>query len=64
MVLVGFVGNTVSGSMCLRLTLAEFSNGPMLIGMLKAIINTVSAPTGRRMLDARDADLATSGTIT
>lgn len=64
MVLVGFVGNAVIGSMYLRLTLAEFSIGPILIGMLKAIIDTVSATTGRRTLDERDADSATSGAIT
>ena len=64
MVRVGFTGNTIFKSIYLRLRLAHFSIGPTLIGMLKAIIDTLSASTLCRALDARAAALAVSRTIT
>jgi predicted PurR-regulated permease PerM len=41
--------------------LAGILIGPILIGMLKAIIDTVSATTGWRVLDESDADDAVTG---
>jgi len=64
MVLVGRVGDTVIRPLYRRLTPAEFSIGPILIGMLKATIDTVSATTGRRALEERGVGNPVSGAVT
>jgi len=43
--------------------LAGILIGPVLIGMLKAILDTVSAQTGWRVLDEADADEPAGGAL-